>query len=96
MMVSTTNEIAGFKTERHLGDMRRITVRARNAAANFAGRLQSIFGGRTGVYAELAESARLEAFGHMRARAPQGRANAVIGMCYDASDIMDGITEVLA
>lgn len=96
MMVSTTNEIVGFNTVRHLGLVRGITVRSRSVVGNFVGGLQSVFGGQIGVYVELAETARQEAFDHMCAHAEQVGANAVIGMRYDANDIMDGITEVLA
>lgn len=96
MMVSTTNEIVGFKTMRQLGIVRGITVRSRSVVGNFVGGLQSVFGGQIGVYVELAETARQEAFDHMCAHAEQAGANAVIGMRYDANDIMDGITEVLA
>jgi len=95
-MVSTTNEIAGYKTVRHLGLVRGITVRSRSVVGNFVGGIQSFFGGQIGAYVELAETARQEAFDHMCAHATQGGANAVIGMRYDANDIMDGITEVLA
>jgi uncharacterized protein YbjQ (UPF0145 family) len=96
MMVSTTNEIIGFKTVRQLGIVRGITVRSRSVVGNFVGGLQSVFGGQIGIYVELAETARQEAFDHMCAHAEQAGANAVIGMRYDANDIMDGITEVLA
>jgi uncharacterized protein YbjQ (UPF0145 family) len=57
---------------------------------------QSIFGGKLGAYVQLAETARQEAFDHMCEHARLGGANAVIGMRYDANEIMDGITEVLA
>lgn len=96
MMVSTTNDIIGFKPVRHLGIVRGITVRSRSVVGNFVGGLQSIFGGQIGAYVELAEAARQEAFDHMCAHASHAGANAVIGMRYDANDIMDGITEVLA
>src|SRR5262249_54695071 len=86
MMVSTTNEIIGFKTVRHLGIVRGITVRSRSVVGNLVGSLQSIFGGQIGAYLDLAEAARQEAFDHMCAHAAQA----------DANDIMDGITEVLA
>ncbi|MCI0598058.1 MAG: YbjQ family protein [Beijerinckiaceae bacterium] len=96
MMVSTTNEIIGFKIVRHLGIVRGITVRSRGVVGNLVGSIQSIFGGQIGAYLDLAESARQEAFTHMCEHAAQAGANAVIGMRYDANDIMDGITEVLA
>ncbi|WP_026606227.1 YbjQ family protein [Methylocapsa acidiphila] len=96
MIVSTTNEVAGFKIVRHLGLVRGITVRSRSVVGNFVGGIQSIFGGQITAYAELAEHARQEAFDLMCEHASQGGANAVVGMRYDANDIMDGITEVLA
>jgi uncharacterized protein YbjQ (UPF0145 family) len=96
MIVSTTNDIAGYRVTRHLGLVRGITVRSRSVVGNFVGGLQSVFGGKLSVYVELAETARQEAFDHMCAHASQGGANAVIGMRYDANEIMDGITEVLA
>lgn len=96
MIVSTTNDVAGYRIARHLGLVRGITVRSRSVVGNFFGGLQSMFGGRISVYANLAETAREEAFQRMCEHAAQGGANAVIGMRYDANEIMDGITEVLA
>jgi uncharacterized protein YbjQ (UPF0145 family) len=96
MIVSTTNDVAGYKITRHLGLVRGITVRSRSVVGNFVGGLQSVFGGKLSVYVDLAETARQEAFDHMCEHAAQGGANAIIGMRYDANEIMDGITEVLA
>ncbi len=96
MMVCTTNEMPGYAIVRHLGLVRGITVRSRSVVGNFFGGIQSFFGGQIGAYTHLAETARQEAFDHMCAHASQAGANAVIGMRYDANEIMDGITEVLA
>lgn len=96
MIVSTTNEIAGYKVVRHLGLVRGITVRSRSVVGNFFGGIQTIFGGKLSVYVNLAEATRQEAFDHMCAHASEAGANAIIGMRYDANDIMDGVTEVLA
>lgn len=96
MIVCTTNEVAGFAIVRHLGIVRGITVRSRSVLGNFVGGVQAFFGGQIGAYTQLAESARQEAFDHMCEHASQAGANAVIGMRYDANDIADGITEVLA
>jgi uncharacterized protein YbjQ (UPF0145 family) len=96
MIVTTTNEIAGYRIVRHLGVVRGVTVRSRSVVGNFMGGIQSVFGGKLSVYVELAETARQEAFDHMCEHAEQGGANAVIAMRYDATEIMDGITEVLA
>ena len=96
MIVSTTNDIAGHRIVRHLGICRGITVRSRSVVGNLFGGIQSLFGGKLSVYVNLAEQAREEAYQHMVAHAGQAGANAVIGMRYDANEIMDGITEVLA
>ena len=82
MMVSTTNDIAGYRTVRHLGLVRGITVRSRSVVGNFLGGVQAIFGGKIGAYVKLAEAARQEAFDHLCEDAAQGGANAVIGMRY--------------
>lgn len=96
MMVSTTNDIPGHKVTRHIGLVRGITVRSRSVIGNFAGGIQSIFGGKLSIYVDLAETARKEAYEHLVEHAREAGANAIIGMRYDANEIMDGITEVLA
>jgi uncharacterized protein YbjQ (UPF0145 family) len=96
MIVSTTNEITGYRVARHLGVVRGVTVRSRSVLGNMLGNIQSIFGGQISAYVELAESARQEAFDLMCQHAERGGANAIIGMRYDANEIMEGITEVLA
>jgi uncharacterized protein YbjQ (UPF0145 family) len=96
VLVSTTNDIPGYKITRHIGLIRGITVRSRSVIGNFAGGIQSIFGGKLSIYVELAETARQEAYEHMCEHAAKAGANAVIGTRYDANEIMDGITEVLA
>jgi uncharacterized protein YbjQ (UPF0145 family) len=96
MIVTTTNDIPGQRIARHLGLVRGITVRSRSVVGNFAGGIQSLFGGKLSVFVELAEAARKEAYEHMVEHATQAGANAIIGMRYDANEIMEGITEVLA
>lgn len=96
MIVSTTFEISGYRIVRHLGLVRGITVRSRSIVGNFFGGIQSIFGGKLSIYATLAENSRQEAFENMCRHAAEGGANAIIGMRYDANEIMAGVTEVLA
>ena len=96
MLVTTTNDLAGHRIIRHVGLVRGITVRSRSVLGNMAGGIQSLFGGKLTVYVSLAETARQEALDHMIEHATAAGANAVVGMRYDANDIMDGITEVLA
>lgn len=96
MLVTTTNDIPGYRIIRHVGVVRGITVRSRSVVGNVVGSIQSIFGGKLSIYVSLAETARQEAFDHLCEHAQDEGANAVIGMRYDANEIMDGITEVLA
>ena len=96
MLVSTTNDIPGRTIVRHIGLVRGITVRSRSALGNFAGGIQSLFGGKLSVFVDLAETSRQEALDHLVAHATEHGANAVIAMRYDANEIMEGITEVLA
>ena len=86
----------GYKIVRHLGVVRGITVRSRSVLGNLAGGFQSIFGGQLSIYIELCEKARQEAFEYLIEHAEQSGANAIIGMRYDANEVMAGITEVLA
>ena len=96
MIVATTNDLPGYRIAQHLGLVRGVTVRSRSVIGNLGGAIQSVFGGSLSVYTSLAETARQEAYDLMVAHAEQHGANAVIAMRYDANDIMDGITEVLA
>lgn len=95
-MVTTAFDLEGYRVAKNLGVVRGITVRSRSALGNFAGSVQAFFGGNITVYTELCEHARGEAFDLMLQHAQQMGANAIIGMRYDANDVMEGITEVLA
>jgi uncharacterized protein YbjQ (UPF0145 family) len=95
-MITNSFELNGYRITRSLGVVRGITVRSRSLLGNIAGGLQSLFGGRLSVYVELCEKTREEAFTHMLEHAAERGANAVINMRYDANEVMDGITEVLA
>ncbi|MDQ0475450.1 YbjQ family protein [Labrys wisconsinensis] len=96
MIVVTTNDLAGYRIVRHFGVVRGITVRSRSVIGNIGGAIQSLFGGNISVYTNLAETARQEAYDLLVRHAEEVGANAVIAMRYDANEIMDGITEVLA
>jgi uncharacterized protein YbjQ (UPF0145 family) len=95
-LVTTAFGFEGFRIAKNLGVVRGITVRSRSALGNVAGGIQAFFGGNITVYTELCEHARGEAFDLMVQHAQQVGANAVVGMRYDANEVMDGITEVLA
>jgi uncharacterized protein YbjQ (UPF0145 family) len=96
LWVTTTFGFEGYKITRYKGVVRGITVRSRSVVGNFVGGLQTLVGGNITVYTELCEHARLEAFDLMMQHAQQMGANAVVAMRYDANDVMDGVTEVLA
>lgn len=95
LLITTSNNLEGYKVTQHLGIVRGITVRSRSVFGNIAGHLQSIVGGELSVYVELCEKARQDAFVHMIEHANMAGANAIICMRYDANDVMDGVTEVL-
>jgi uncharacterized protein YbjQ (UPF0145 family) len=96
MLVATTNEIPGHQITQVLGVVRGVTVRSRSALGDIGGAIQSFFGGNITIYTSLAEHARQQAYDLMVAHAREAGADAVVGMRYDANDIMDGVTEVLA
>ena len=96
MIVTTTNDIAGQRVVRYLGLVRGLTVRSRSVIGNIGAGIQSLFGGNITIYTDLAEKAREEAYELMVQHATQLGANAVVAMRYDANEIADGITEVLA
>ena len=96
MLVATTNDLPGHRIVRHIGLVRGITVRSRSVIGNLGGAIQSVFGGKLSIYVNLAETAREEALQHLIEHAQAQGANAVIAMRYDANEIMEGITEVLA
>ena len=95
-MVTTTFGIDGYRVVRNLGVIRGVTVRSRSVVGNFVGGIEAIFGGNITIYTELCEHARKEAYELLLQHADEQGANAVIGMRYDANEVMDGITEVLA
>jgi uncharacterized protein YbjQ (UPF0145 family) len=88
--------LEGYKIVKHLGVVRGITVRSRSALGNIAGGFQSLFGGRLSIYVELCENSREEAYQLLIQHAQVMGANAIINMRYDANEVMQGITEVLA
>jgi uncharacterized protein YbjQ (UPF0145 family) len=96
LWVTTAFNFEGYKVTRNLGVVRGITVRSRSMLGNLAGSIQTIFGGNISIYTELCEHARSEAFDLMVQHARAMGANAIIGMRYDANDVMEGVTEVLA
>ncbi len=96
MLITTSTHLEGFKIKEHLGLVRGITVRSRSVLGNMAGGFMTIFGGKSAIYTELCEKAREEAYQLMVEHAHKMGANAIINMRYDANEVMNGLTEVLA
>ena len=94
-MITTALELPGHTIRKNLGLVRGITVRSRSIVGNFFGGLQSLFGGNISIYTNLCEQARSETYELMCDHADQLGANAIIAVRYDATDLMQGLTEVL-
>ena len=94
--VTTALELPGYRVSKNLGVVRGIIVRSRSIVGNIGAALQSLVGGNITLYTELCEKARQDAFALMLQHAAEHGANAVIGMRYDATEITQGVTEVLA
>jgi uncharacterized protein YbjQ (UPF0145 family) len=95
-LITTSNALEGYKVTKQLGVVRGITVRSRSVFGNMAGGFLSLLGGQNSIYTELCEKTREEAFMLMTEHANATGANAIINMRYDANEVMQGITEVLA
>jgi uncharacterized protein YbjQ (UPF0145 family) len=95
-LVTTTFTLDGYRVTKHLGVVRGITVRSRSIIGNIGAVIQILFGGNISLLQELCERARQEAFSIMMQHAQEIGANAIIGMRYDANEVMSGVTEVLA
>ena len=95
-LITTSNTLEGYRITKHLGVVRGITVRSRSILGNIGGGFQAMFGGKISIYVELCEKTREEAFQLMVQNANETGANAIINMRYDANEVMQGITEVLA
>ena len=96
MMVTTALELPGYRIVRNYGIVRGIIVRSRSLLGSLGASLQTIVGGNITLLTELCENTREEAYELMMQHAAEHGANAVIAMRYDATEIMQGVTEVLA
>ena len=95
-MVTTTFTLDGYKVVKNLGVVRGIVVRSRSLVGNIGASFQMLFGGNISIYTRLCEQARQDAFHVMLQHAAELGANAIVGMRFDATAIMGGVTEVLA
>ena len=94
-MTTTAFEITGYRLLKNLGVVRGVTVRSRSILGTIGAGLQTIVGGNITLYTELCEKTRLEAFEIMIAHAASMGANEVIGVRYESTEVMSGVTEVI-
>jgi len=95
-MVTTATELPGYRIARNIGIVRGIIVRSRSLLGSIGAGLQTIVGGNITLYTQLCEKTREDAYELMMQHAAEHGANAIIAMRYDANEIMQGVTEVLA
>jgi uncharacterized protein YbjQ (UPF0145 family) len=95
-LVTTSTEIPGYRITKNLGVVRGIIVRSRSIVGNIGAGFQALFGGNITIYTNLCEKAREDAFALMLQHADEHGANAIIAARYDANEVMQGVTEVLA
>jgi uncharacterized protein YbjQ (UPF0145 family) len=94
-MTSTTFTLAGYRIVRSLGLVRGVTVRSRSLIGTIGAKIETLFGGQIAMLTTLCERTREDAFDILLAHAQRQGANAVVGVRYDATEIMSGVTEVL-
>ena len=94
-LTSTAFELEGYRVAKNVGVVRGITVRSRSVFGNIGASIQTLFGGNITIMTDLCETTRRDAFQMMMQHAQEMGANAVIGIRYDANEVMDGVTEVL-
>ena len=95
MYNTTAFTLSGFRISRELGTVRGIVVRSRSIVGNIGASIQTLFGGDITLYTDLCERARQDAYDRMCAHAKELGANAIIGLRYDATEVAQGVTEVL-
>jgi len=96
MMVTTATELPGYRIVRNIGIVRGIIVRSRSLLGSIGAGLQTIIGGNITLFTQLCEKTREDAFELMMLHAAEHGANAIIAMRYDATEVMQGVSEVLA
>ncbi len=95
-MVTSALELPGYRIVRNFGIVRGIIVRSRSVIGNLGAALQTIVGGNISILTSLCEKTREDAYELMLQHAMEHGANAVVCMRYDATEVMQGVTEVLA
>ena len=94
-LVTTTFTLEGYRITKTLGLVRGIVVRSRSVIGTLGASLQTLFGGNITLFTELCERTREDAFRELMIHAEQLGANAIVGVRYDATEVMQGVSEVL-
>ena len=95
-MVTTAFELPGYRVVKSFGLVRGVTVRSRSIFGTIGASLQTVVGGNITLFEEMCEKTRQQALDLMLEHAIERGGNAVIGMRYDATEVMQGVTEVIA
>lgn len=95
-MVTTSFELPGYRVVKSLGLVRGVTVRSRSILGTLGASLETIVGGNITLFEEMCEKTREQALELMMQHALDRGANAVVGTRYDATEVMQGVTEVIA
>ncbi len=95
-LITTSNELVGYRITKYLGLVRGITVRSRSVVGTLGGALQTLAGGNITMFTELCEQSRQEAYDLLVSHANERGANALIAVRYESTELMNGVTEVLA
>ncbi len=95
-MVTTAFELPGYRVVRSMGLVRGVTVRSRSILGTLGASLQTVVGGNITLFEDMCEQTREQALELMMQHAVERGANAVIGVRYDATEVMQGVTEVIA
>jgi uncharacterized protein YbjQ (UPF0145 family) len=94
-MTTTAFTLDGYRIVQSLGVVRGVTVRSRSVLGQIGAKLETLFGGPISMLTTMCERARSDAFEILMAHAQNRGANAIVGVRYDAAEIMSGVTEVL-
>jgi uncharacterized protein YbjQ (UPF0145 family) len=95
-MITTAFELPGYRVVKTLGLVRGVTVRSRSILGTIGASLETLVGGNITLFEEMCEKTREQALDLMMEHATEHGANAVIGVRYDATEVMQGVTEVIA
>lgn len=95
-MVTTAFDLPGYRVVKSLGLVRGVTVRSRSIVGTIGASIETLIGGHITLFEEMCEQTREQALDLMMEHATQHGANAVIGVRYDATEVMQGVTEVIA